>query len=446
MAAPAFPRLQPQVTNVFCATFFQKSRSFPYLRTSALPAHQPQVTTLTVSALLSRSAPASDAECLARLRLARSDRVGPATYRRLLHRCGSAVAAIQALPDLARAGGGVPLKVYPENLARREQDRVAKLGARLLFVDAPDYPPLLALLPDAPSCLTVLGDPVAWRDGGVAIVGSRNALAGGCLMAAKLAEALAGAGKPVVSGLARGIDTAAHTGALRRGLTLAAIAGGIDVPYPEENADLQRRIADQGAVLTEAPLGTAPQSRHFPRRNRIIAGLSLGVVVIEAAPKSGSLITARLALEAGRELFAVPGSPLDPRCLGSNDLIRQGAHLTERAEDVLANLPTHPLEQGVRRLALFAHDDAEPGGLAEAQAPGPVPDPPAWLHDAVLEMLSPTPASVDDMVAHCQVSAAAVNAVLLELELAGRVTFLPGNRVAAISADAWTLDAWEQDA
>ena len=188
----------------------------------------------------------------------------------------------------------------------------------------------------------------------VALVGGRNATANGQRIAETLAAELAAAGVIVVSGLARGIDTAAHLGALPDGRTVAVVAGGLDCPYPPENTDLQRRIAEAGAVVAEAPLGTAPQSRHFPRRNRIIAGLALGVVVVEAAPRSGSLITARLAQEAGRELFAVPGSPLDPRARGANDLLRQGAHLTETAADVLDNLPDHPSREGIGRSPLFA--------------------------------------------------------------------------------------------
>ncbi len=384
----------------------------------------------------------NDAERLARLRLARTDRIGPATYQRLMHHCGTARAAVAALPDLARRGGGAAPSLCPEAVARRELARAHELGAQLIFLGEPSYPPLLALLPDAPPCLTVLGDPAVLHRHGVAIVGSRNASAGGCLIADTLAEALAAGGYPVVSGLARGIDTAAHTGALRRGITVAAVAGGVDVPYPQENTALQARIAEAGAVVAEAPLGTAPQSRHFPRRNRIIAGLALGVVVVEAAPRSGSLITARIALEAGRELFAVPGSPLDPRCLGTNDLIRQGAHLTERAADILDNLPTHPLAAGVRRLPLFAHADAAPSGFAEAQNAGiPPAEPDPALRAEIARLLGMAPVSVDDLVLHCQVSAAAVTAVLLELELAGNARLLPGNRVTAEMLPAQEWDA-----
>jgi DNA processing protein len=248
-------------------------------------------------------------------------------------------------------------------------------------------------------------------------------------LAAELAQTVV-----VISGLARGIDAAAHTGALQTGRTVAAIAGGLDIPYPPEHADLQRRIATGGAVVTEAPLGTTPQVRHFPRRNRIIAGLSLGVVVVEAALRSGSLITARIAQEAGRELFAMPGSPLDPRSRGGNDLIRQGAHLTETARDVLDNLPDHPLREGLARDPLFAR--GPPPGLAEPargweEPPESAADQ-ARARRQVIELLGVSPTAVDDVVRRCQFSPAAVMGVLLELELAGRIQTLSGNRVALL--------------
>ena len=384
------------------------------------------------------------AATLDRLRLARADGVGPVTYRRLLRRYGDAAVALDALPALARAGGRrAPVAVPSEAAVTREIAGLAALGARLLFVDAPGYPALLALLEDAPPAIAVLGDPAALTGRAVALVGSRNASANGQRIAATLAGALASAGVVVVSGLARGIDAAAHEGALPGGRTIAAVAGGIDIPYPPEHADLQRRIAaGGGAVLAEAPLGTAPQARHFPRRNRIIAGLSLGVVVVEAAPRSGSLITARLAQDAGREVFAVPGSPLDPRSRGGNDLIRQGAHLTETAADVIANLPAHPGQAGLDRDPLFRR--AAPEGFAETVDPLP-PDPDgddaslaetASARLQVVELLGPAPTAVDDLLRRCHFSPAAVMGVLLELELAGRVESLPGNRVALLSEQA----------
>jgi len=372
-------------------------------------------------------------DAVARLRLARSEGVGPVTYRRLLQRFTSAAAALDALPRLARAGGRSEAPVVPAAAeAEREIERLGRLGGRLLFLDEPDYPPLLALLDDAPPVLAVLGDFSTLSLRAVALVGSRNASVNGQRIAEELARDLAAAGIAVVSGLARGIDTAAHEGALRAGRTIACVAGGADIAYPPENAELQARIARDGVVVAEAPLGTAPLARHFPRRNRVIAGLALGVVVVEAAPRSGSLITARLAQEAGRELFAVPGSPLDPRCRGSNGLIREGAHLTETAADVLENLPDHPLREGVARLPLFARGPA-PERLAEAlpdfsESPGP-----PGVQAEVLGLLGPSPVLVDDLIRRCRFPAAAINAVLLDLEIAGRVEALPGGRVALLA-------------
>ena len=376
---------------------------------------------------------------LDRLRLIRTEGVGPVAYRRMLARYGSAEAAIGALPALAFAGGRPAPPVTPSrDDAARELLELAELGGRMIFLGGPGYPPLLALLDDAPPCMAVLGDADLLSGRAVAVVGGRNASANGQRMAESLAAELARS-VTVISGLARGIDAAAHTGALQTGRTVAAIAGGLDLTYPPEHAELQRRIAAAGAVVTEAPLGTDPQARHFPRRNRIIAGLSLGVVVVEAALRSGSLITARLAQEAGRELFAVPGSPLDPRSRGGNDLIRQGAHLTETAQDVLENLPDHPAREGLARCPLFVHD-TPPTGFAE---PAPTWSEPresaadlAEARKQVIDLLGTSPTAVDDVVRRCQFSAAAVMAVLLELELAGRIETLPGGRVALLPETA----------
>lgn len=354
---------------------------------------------------------------LAALRLARSEGVGAHTFRRLLDRFGSAEAALAALPGFSK---GKLTPAEPSAVAR-EHDAVLALGGHWLVLGEPGYPPLLAELPEAPPVLAVLGDPAVLAQRQVAIVGARNASAGARRLAEELAEGLAAEGIVVTSGLARGVDAAAHEGALRAGATVACIAGGLDVAYPPEHAGLQQRIAAQGAVVAEAPLGTAPLSRHFPRRNRIIAGLSLGVVVIEAAHQSGTLITARMALEAGRELYAMPGSPLDPRCRGSNDLIRQGAHLTETAEDVLATLPAAP-----HALPLF-----RPRAAASAPAHAPETAPEDSEDEAqVLELIGSAPVSVDEVMRRCHLSPSAVQAILLDLELSGRVDMLPGNRVA----------------
>ncbi len=376
------------------------------------------------------------AETLDRIRLARTNGVGPITYRGLLARYATAAAAIDALPGLtARHGGAAsPPSVPAAQTIEREMAALARLGGRMLVLDGPGYPELLALLDDPPPVVSILGDPAVFSARAVAVVGGRNASANGRRMAEMLAADLAIAGLTVVSGLARGVDTAAHIGALHTGKTVAAIAGGLDVPYPPENAELQARIAAGGAVIAEAPLGTAPQSRHFPRRNRVIAGLSLGVVVVEAAPRSGSLITARLAQEAGRDLFAVPGSPLDPRCRGSNDLIRQGATLTESAADVVDNLTDHPGRAGLSRLPLFKRDGFEAPDRSWNMPENGLEDMERARRD-IIALLGPEPTMVDDLIRRCQLSASVVMAVLLELELAGRVETMPGHRVALLASN-----------
>ena len=295
----------------------------------------------------------------------------------------------------------------------------------MLVLGEPDYPELLALLEDAPPAIAVLGDPTLLNRRAVGVVGARNASANGQRMAEALAAELASHGVLVVSGLARGIDTAAHTGALHTGHTAAAVAGGLDMPYPAENAVLQARIAERGVVIAEAPLGTAPQSRHFPRRNRIIAGLSLGVVVVEAARNSGSLITAQQALDYNRIVLAVPGSPLDPRCHGSNDLIRAGATLVGQAADVLEAL-NEPAGSLAPPLPGFA--EAETSWIGAE----PVADS-AQARANVCSLLGPEPTAVDDLIRRCQLSASAVMAVLLVLELDGVVETLPGHRVMLLA-------------
>jgi DNA processing protein len=353
---------------------------------------------------------------LARLRLVRTESVGPITYRRLMERFSSAEEALDALPALAASGGrATPPRIPPLAEVEREYAATKKLGGRFVFLGDPDYPELLAELPDAPPALAVLGDVSLLCARAAGVVGARNASANGLRLAEHLGADLA-VQLTVVSGLARGIDTAAHTGALRAGKTIAVVAGGLDVPYPEENTRLQQRIAESGAVVTEAPLGTAPLDRHFPKRNRIIAGLALGLVVVEAAQRSGTLHTVRRALDAGREIFAVPGHPLDPRSAGGNALLRQGAHLTETAADVFANLPAYALPH--TKAAGFAEPGApaSPADLAAARAKIPA-------------LLGPEPVGVDEIARHCQLSEAAVAAVLLELELAGLAETLPGHRV-----------------
>jgi DNA processing protein len=376
-----------------------------------------------------KAGPTAAHDLVDRLRLARTEGVGPVTYRRLLDRYKTPAAALEALPGLARAAGR-PDKPLPS--AAEIEDEIAsteRLGGRFLLPHMPGYPPLLALLPDPPPALAVLGDIVRLADRSVALVGGRNASLNGQRIAAHLAAGLAAEGITIVSGMARGIDAAAHEAVLTAagGRTVAAVAGGLDRPYPPQHADLQARIAASGAVVTEAPLGTEPQARHFPRRNRIIAGLAMGVVVAEAARHSGSLITARLALEAGREVFAVPGSPLDPRCQGSNDLIRQGAQLTETTGDILAHLP-----QGADDFRPVPRPSQGLDHMAEEMPVNPYEV--SEIRASVLQLLSPAPTSVDDLLRHCQfTSQAAFLAALLDLELGGVIESLPGNRVALIA-------------
>lgn len=368
-------------------------------------------------------------ERLARLCLARAAGIGAITARLLIDRHGSAEAALAALPRLAR---GRPVAVPSLAAAEREEALLARLGARLLVLGEAAYPPALAALEDAPLALAVQGEAALLARPAVAVVGARHASAGGRIIAERLAADLAAAGIVVVSGLARGIDAAAHAGALAAGATVAVVATGLDRPYPPEHAALQARIAAQGAVVAEAPPGTPARPELFPRRNRIIAGLALGVVVVEAAVRSGSLITARLALEAGREVFAVPGSPLEPRARGTNDLIRQGAHLVEGVEDVLAHLPPAPPPPAAAGLPPLPRGEPPRPPAAPPAAPAavePAEDEVAAARAALAGLLSPAPVTVDELLRRCPCSPTAVSAALLELDLEGRIERLPGNRV-----------------
>jgi DNA processing protein len=316
----------------------------------------------------------------------------------------------------------------PRADAERELAALDRIGARLLCWGEPLYPKPLEAVEDAPPVLTLLGRPEFLAAPIVAVVGARNASANGRRLAQDIAAGLGEEGIVVSSGMARGIDAAAHAGALATG-SIAIVAGGVDIVYPEENRGLHQALAAQGAVVAELPLGTEPQARHFPRRNRIISGMALGVVVVEAAAKSGSLITARFALEQGREVFAVPGSPLDPRCRGGNDLLRNGATLTENAADVVAQLG--PLLRGAPfRPPSRPSAERELPLMAPPAVPKPVSLDDESGVDLVLEILSPTPVAVDEVVRQCQLSAAAVATLLLELELAGRIERHPGNLVS----------------
>ena len=365
----------------------------------------------------------TDAERRDWLRLIRSENVGPITFFHLLRRFGSATAALEALPELSRHGGRArPLVGFSKAKAEEELATLAKVGARLVAHGEADYPTALAAIEDAPPVLAVRGHVHLLTKRAVAIVGARNASANGIRFARQLAVDLGREGLVVVSGLARGIDAAAHLGALENG-TVAVMAGGVDVVYPAENRALYDDVAAAGAVVSEIAAGTAPTATHFPRRNRIISGLSLGVIVVEAARRSGSLITARCALEQGREVFAVPGSPLDPRSQGCNHLLRQGAILVEGAEDVregLSGVLRAPLAEPP---SIWDQFSGQPGGAADESAI-------AQARPKVVEKLGPTPTPVDEIIRQCQLSPAIVLTVLLELELAGRLVRTPGNQVS----------------
>lgn len=348
-----------------------------------------------------------EAERFARLRLARTDRIGPVTFSQLLGRYGSAVRALEALPDLVRKSGAASLPPSPETI-ERELAAGEGIGARLLVLGDPDYPEMLTTLDPAPPMLWTRGRTELLNRPAVAIVGARIASAGGQRIARGLAGQLGLAGHVVVSGLARGIDAAAHEGALPTG-TVAVLGGGVDDIYPPEHADLYARVVEQGCVVSESPIGARAQARDFPRRNRIISGLSRGVLVVEAEIRSGSLITARLAAEQGRDVFAVPGSPLDPRARGPNELLRQGAILCERIEDIERAFNT------LRTLreppsASLAYDGNLDDGLLER----------------VAALLSPTPTPRDEIARALNMPVAQVAAALLELSLAGRAELLPG--------------------
>ena len=360
----------------------------------------------------------SDAERRAWLRLTRTQNVGPVTFASLIARYPSPIDALAQVPHLARRGGASELRVPSDDDARRELDALAKLGGRMIASCEPEFPKGLAALEAPPPLISVLGHtPVLQREM-IAIVGARNASALGRKFAATIASELGEAGLVVASGLARGIDTAAHEGSLANG-TCAVIAGGIDVVYPPENQQLYDRIRSEGAIVSEMPLGQAPQARHFPRRNRIISGLSRGVVIVEAAEGSGSLITANYALEQNREVFAVPGSPLDPRARGTNRLIREGAILTESASDVLSVL--RPILGAAFHEPGRSHIGA-PSADTEAEA--------SRVRKQIIELLGPSPVEVDELVRQTDASVAAVLTVLLELELAGRISRHTGGKVS----------------
>lgn len=356
----------------------------------------------------------SQAEAFARIRLLRSPNIGPVSYRHLLARFGNAEAAIEALPDLG-SRGKTAYRAAPADRVEQEVEGVRKAGARYLFHDQPDYPALLAELESAPPILTCRGDITLALKPCVAMVGARNASAAAVKMARDFASELSRHEFTVVSGLARGIDGACHEGAMPQ--TIGVIASGIDIAYPPQHKSLQERIANEGLLIAEQPPGTEPRGRHFPSRNRILAGLSSGTLVVEAAPKSGSLITARLAGEAGREVMAIPGSPVDPRSLGCNGLIRDGAVLVQTPEEVMELLQSftgaprsrfHVAEIGT------AFDYAELRGMQWGEAK-------ADRSTDIANLLTKAPIAVDELIRQSGAPAGEVHMVLLELELSGEL-------------------------
>lgn len=359
--------------------------------------------------------PLSDAERFARLRLARTDRVGPVAFSQLLQRFGSAVRAVEALPDLIQRSGREGYALPSIDRVEAELAAGERVSARLILLGDADYPPLLAAVDPPPPLLWTRGDIALLSQPCIGVVGARIASAGGQRIARGLSQQLGEAGHVVVSGLARGIDAAAHLGALPTG-TVAVLGGGVNDIYPSENADLYRQIVEQGCIVSESPVGARAQARDFPRRNRIISGLSRGVIVVEAEIRSGSLITARLANEQGRDVFAVPGSPLDPRSKGPNELLRQGAILCEGLEDI---------ERAFTTLRT----------LSEPPSDSPFQDAPDDLDDALVEqvaaLLSPVATPRDELARALDLPIGIVAAALLELSLSGRATLLPGGLASA---------------
>lgn len=355
-------------------------------------------------------------ELIAWARLARTPRIGAVTFHALIARNKTASAALEALPRLSRTHALTPPAA---DKIERELDALESIGARLIASCETDYPPLLAQLDASPPLLAVRGDASLAHKPTIAIVGAREASGAGLVLAERIAADLGEAGFVVVSGLARGVDAAAHKGALASG-TVAVLAGGLDHPYPPQNLKLHEALCERGAVVSEAPLGTSPRARDFPRRNSIISGMSRAVVIIEAALRSGSLITARAAADQGRDVMAAPGSPLDPRARGANALIKQGATLVESAEDVIAALgdgaaPLRPRSIG----PLFEERDAPAvNGLAKR----------------VAKLLSPTPIHVNDLARLVDAPAGAVAAALMELEFEGAAASLPGGYAASSDA------------
>lgn len=359
------------------------------------------------------SRPLARRERIAWARLARTPGVGPLTFAHLIARFRNAEAALEALPDISRGRLTAP----PVENIERELDALAEMDAQLIASCEPDFPPLLCQLEPGPAMLAVRGRATIWEKPTVAIVGAREASAAGLKLAGDFARELGAMGYAVVSGMARGIDARVHEASLETG-AIAVLAGGLDRPYPPQNLKLYDKLCETGVVISEAPLGFQARARDFPRRNHIISGIALGVVVIEAAERSGSLITARAAAEQGRDVMAVPGSPLDPRARGGNALLKQGAILVETPEDVAEALKAAPLPRARPRAPLLENEAAPPAGLGKA----------------VLRLLSSTPVHINDLARLADAPVAAVAAAIMELELEGRAATLPGGYAASPGA------------
>ena len=363
----------------------------------------------------------SEQERLAWHRLAQSENVGPVTFQQLLSRFETAEAALAAIPELSQRGGlRRKLRLYDEARANADFERARGFAARYIAMCEPDYPELLRHTQGAPPLICVAGSAELLRRPALAIVGGRNASAAGLRFTRMIARELAEAGFVIVSGLARGIDTAAHEASFALG-TIAVVAGGLDHFYPPENEKLQRGIAESGVLLSEMPPGTVPKAESFPRRNRLIAGLASGTIVVEAALRSGSLITARLAGEQGRDVFAVPGSPLDPRCEGTNQLIKDGALVLTRASDAVQAMG------GMVQIQ-------RPVNLAE-DVPAFYVTPPAELRTRILALTSPSPCDIDDLVRESSAAPEDVLGIVMELELAGELKRVNGGKIVRALLD-----------
>jgi DNA processing protein len=384
------------------------------------------------------------------LRLTRSENVGPRTFRALVTNCGGVAAALKALPELARRGGAKrPIRIASVEEVEKELIAARRLGVRFVALGEPDYPPVLKEIDSAPPVLALRGRADVLRKAAVAIVGSRNASAAGLTLAERLARGLGQAGYVIVSGLARGIDQRAHVASLETG-AIGVLAGGHGKPYPSEAVPLMERMVESGAVLSEMPVEWEPRGRDFPRRNRIVSGLALGVVVVEAARGSGSLITAQFALEQNRQIFAVPGSPLDPRAQGTNDLLKQGASICTNADDVLTALepvrsdtmsfmreasgePGEPLwgEQALYGVDPQSTPRTRVGDEFDdaSGAPYSTADEAEVARERIVALLGPSPITLDELVRAAEASARTVRVALLELEVAGRVEY-SGDRIA----------------